>query len=701
MHGQPRKPAKPEDEAASAARAEALRALQSHFFSNHHNKVYTDEALQLSGKLLEQNPEFYTAWNYRKLVVQQNLDRCSESDPDSLKSIIDRELKLVESALRQNFKSYGAWHHRKWVLSKGRSVLDREMKLLKQFQQLDPRNFHAWNYRRFVAALLNRSDEEELEYTREMIENNFSNYSAWHNRSVLLSNLMKKKAQGFFPKEKVLNDEYEHVHDAIFTDPDDQSGWFYYIWLLDQTMKTDAPLLVSSWPAHGSNVILSRNRHASDYSSSPFGSFHSDSGTVPLIIYFNQAVEGVNSSSITIESSFSTKDLVWKPVLQNNSHLSQVWVTHIKFPDAKAQSSEAYQLKVSVGQTQGLISASGFHYSHPTQFAFKVCVCPIETEPAEKQGEDIVLWKDENFHAYQTQSQELHEVVPIGQLSINDVHEPTASNWRAESIANEIALFRELVSEINCKIGKLTLARLLTAHDVILSPCTNKMVHSDEVLQLYTDLIKLDPSHSQYYKDEHSLVFLRKITSNRESLLRHCFSHKNLASSSIGNDVCLRLSNLSLSRMGSVEKLLWVQMLDLSHNELHSLEGLEAMQLLSCLNLSNNKLGSFTALGPLKLLNSLQVLDISYNEIGSHTIDTTRYQCSTPLSHTEEASWNNEEIVTGGADVKSYWEAFLILKSMSLKQLVTVGNAISVENFKSFVVKCVPTLEWLDGDKLH
>ena len=119
---------------------------------------------------------------------------------------------------------------------------------------------------------------------------------------------MKKKAQGFFPKEKVLNDEYEHVQGAIFTDPDDQSGWFYYIWLLDQTVKTDAPLLVSSWPAHGSNVILSRNRHASDCSSSPFDSFHSDSGTVPLIIYFNQAVEGVNSSSITIESSFCTKD---------------------------------------------------------------------------------------------------------------------------------------------------------------------------------------------------------------------------------------------------------------------------------------------------------------------------------------------------------------------------------------------------------
>ncbi|CAL5430532.1 unnamed protein product [Camellia sinensis] len=49
---------------------------------------------------------------------------------------------------------------------------------------------------------------------------------------------------------------------------------------------------------------------------------------------------------------------------------------------------------------------------------------------------------------------------------------------------------------------------------------------------------------------------------------------------------------------------------------------LQAMQLLSCLNLSNNKMGSFSALEPLTLLKSLKVLDISYNEIGAHAVDT-------------------------------------------------------------------------------
>ena len=131
MHGRPRKAAKPEDEEASLAKAQKLRCLQSQFLSNHHNRKwvridfsfsifsrrfsrskhvfcfiflsvdsignwfsYTKEALDVSAKLLEINPESYTAWNYRKLAVQHNIAE-SNSDPDSLKSILDVELRVV------------------------------------------------------------------------------------------------------------------------------------------------------------------------------------------------------------------------------------------------------------------------------------------------------------------------------------------------------------------------------------------------------------------------------------------------------------------------------------------------------------------------------------------------------------------------------------------------------------------------------
>jgi hypothetical protein len=56
---------------------------------------YTEEALGLSFKLLEINPEAYTAWNYRKLALQHYLKELS--DPEAIKSVVNDELRVVSS----------------------------------------------------------------------------------------------------------------------------------------------------------------------------------------------------------------------------------------------------------------------------------------------------------------------------------------------------------------------------------------------------------------------------------------------------------------------------------------------------------------------------------------------------------------------------------------------------------------------------
>lgn len=61
--------------------------------------------------------------------------------------------------------------------------------------------------------------------------------------------------------------------------------------------------------------------------------------------------------------------------------------------------------------------------------------------------------------------------------------------------------------------------------------------------------------------------------SNKESLLKFCYQYKDADSPTTNNHVCVRLNKLSLSRIGCIENLMWVQMLDLSHNELRSIEG--------------------------------------------------------------------------------------------------------------------------------
>ncbi|KAK6942063.1 Protein prenyltransferase, alpha subunit [Dillenia turbinata] len=776
MHGRPRKPTKPEDEEARAAKSAKLRSLQSQFLHNHHNKIYTKEALELSAKLLEINPEFYTAWNYRKLALQHHLSLShsdSNLEDDVINSLLNEELRVVnpllsfsvtESALRQNFKSYGAWHHRKWVLAKGHSSVDHEMRLLHKFQKADPRNFHAWNYRRFVAELMKRSEEEELKFTTDMINTNISNYSAWHNRSdwrketklagkqkvveaievsrptnpyakptlgkcfkcnqsgdrssdcplrksALLSFLLRRGVRGFSPKEKVLTEEFELVHQAIFTDEDDQSGWFYHLWLLDQTINLDVPLLISSWPAHGSDLTATVDGYLEDCSCFSSMGFYSKTRKFPLVLYFNHPVEGVSPSTVEVNYAFSAKnEFIWTPLSRNNSGTARAWVTHLNFPDVKVDSSNTYSVEVSLGNTQGIISLSGFHYSHPLRFAFTVRILPHSSESAGEQS-SMVAWKEEYFHP-------IHEsslIISVNQTSNNVDNE--LSKWHIDTINDEITLFRDLLSVTNCKIGKLTLARLLVAHDALMqqNKAFYKMLHSEEVLELYNDLMKMDPSHCEYYKRERGFALMREVTANKESLLKHCFCYKGLMPLSLASSICLRLNAFSLSQIGCIEQLLWVQMLDLSHNELHSIEGvmvvvgkmvdveilrgLEAMQLLSCLNLSHNKISSFTALEPLTLLKSLTVLDISFNEIGAHSIDTTRYLCPSPLSHTGE--WNVTDFEAAHIEVKKYWEAFVFFKGMPLMQLDIMGNVINDENFKSFLVKLIPTIRWLDGEELH
>ncbi|CDY61013.1 BnaA01g35170D [Brassica napus] len=185
-----------------------------------------------------------------------------------------------------------------------------------------------------------------------------------------------------------------------------------------------------------------------------------------------------------------------------------------------------------------------------------------------------------------------------------------------------------------------------------------------------------------------------QVTSSTEDLSGHLFRCRNM-----NNSVCLRLNNLSLSRIASVEKLLFVQMLDLSHNELHSTEGLEAMQLLSCLNLSHNRIRSFSSLDSLRHLKQLRVLDVSHNHIGEHSVDTTRYLCSSPLSNSE---WPQDEVGSQMPSlVTKYWDAYFVLRDLNLKQLDITGNVIAGDEFSSFVLQVAPKLVWLDGKKLE
>ncbi|KAJ6805241.1 geranylgeranyl transferase type-2 subunit alpha 1 [Iris pallida] len=700
MHGRPRKPPAAAESAASAAKSAKLRDLQSQLLHHHRNKLYTKEALAASAKLLEMNPEVYTAWNYRKMAFEYHLGH--ESEPQPVDSLVDDELRTVEMALRRNPKCYGAWHHRKWVLSQGLMDVDfdREFRLLDQLLKADSRNFHGWNYRRFVAKLKNVAEVDELKFTMDMINTNFSNYSAWHNRSVLLSNLLKQKAEGFDTKESILTEEYDLVRQALFTDPSDQSGWFYHRWLLDQTVTTNDPLLISTWPFHGSSWSLSTDGNLRCWkffpSSYPNINYSLQMGILPIILYFNQAVRGVNSSTVTVSSMFAkNEDLIWRPLSSSKSGGAHCWMTQLNISDANTSISEACSIEVIVGSSPDIISMSGSPYSQPLKLTFSVNIKSMHSEePGDESGEELFLWNVNE----ELDGDSVAEIY-FDKLSNTNAHVPEMFKWNVDTLTNEILHFKEL-SEENCKFVKLKQAQLLVAQDAMMSHGTllmQKSSHSEEIVDLFNDLVKSDPSHARYYMDERSLVLMNQATFDKESMMKHCGHTCKLTSAGLYQHAYLRLNRLSLTRIGFVERLLWVQILDLSHNELRSIEGLEALQHLVYLNLSRNHICSFTALEPLKLLRSLKVLNVSFNEIGSHPVDTTRYLCSSPLSHTKEGSEILRVSVKDDIDAARNWEAVLLFEGLNLTQLDVSGNAVVDDCFRGVLRKLLPTLKWLDG----
>ena len=199
-------------------------------------------------KLLVANPDVYTLWNYRREILltlkdanQQTpivgVDNDEAGDiPDEkvspvkdFQSILEREQELTVACFERNPKSYCAWFQRGWILENIPSPdLQQELKLCNKLLDLDERNFHCWDYRRYVSKKAQVNVQDELKFTLGKIQQNFSNFSSWHYRTSLLTSSEFSNSINFSEKWA---SEYELVENAIYTDPTDQSAWFYHKWL--------------------------------------------------------------------------------------------------------------------------------------------------------------------------------------------------------------------------------------------------------------------------------------------------------------------------------------------------------------------------------------------------------------------------------------------------------------------------------------
>lgn len=263
--------------------------------------------------------------------------------------------------------------------------------------------------------------------------------------SVILSKLLEKRGKGYDDRGNVLEEEYEFVRNALFTDPDDQSGWFYHLWLMEQTLKRE-PLLLSSWPPRGSTLYLSVDGYLTSPKPLPTLHFQSKARTLPLVLYFSEAVEGVSSSTVTVEFEYHAgNDLIWRPLSANKSGFSQAWSTYLRFLD-ELHALVACLIKVTVADFPGIVSSNGMPCSRSCHLSFTVCVPSDDPEHSEVPTILRKSLKEENYKALDTESEEAKLVDSLCKLEINEENRQTTLKQSVETISNEITHCQELLS---------------------------------------------------------------------------------------------------------------------------------------------------------------------------------------------------------------------------------------------------------------
>ncbi|XP_067263423.1 protein prenyltransferase alpha subunit repeat-containing protein 1 [Chanodichthys erythropterus] len=153
--------------------------------------------------LLLLNPDFTTAWNVRKELLQ-----CGVLNPE-------KDLYLGKLALSKHPKSPETWIHRRWVLQRLQEECSSSGQELKD--QAEPRGDAL---RRRQCERLQRVLQEEMRVCTDAAGRYPSNYNAWSHRIWVLQNMAKGNL-------KVLHDELSSTRLWVSMHVSDHSGFHY------------------------------------------------------------------------------------------------------------------------------------------------------------------------------------------------------------------------------------------------------------------------------------------------------------------------------------------------------------------------------------------------------------------------------------------------------------------------------------------
>mmetsp|Transcript_9204 Transcript_9204/g.24950 ORF Transcript_9204/g.24950 Transcript_9204/m.24950 type:complete len:313 (-) Transcript_9204:377-1315(-) len=212
----------PEDAAAKIDYSEEFKDAMSYFRAILHSHECSKRVLDLTFDIIDMNPGNYTAWLYRRKVLE------------SIDADYNEEQQLLHQLGAQFCKCYQYWYHRRCVVEKTGNFADELVSIAEALQD-DSKNYHAWSLRQWV-VLHFKAFDGEMEYTEKLIVEDIRNNSAWNYRMWLLL-----KQEGGITTS-IAEKEVEYVKEKIKMAPSNESAWNYLmgIWRQGEPGASDS-----------------------------------------------------------------------------------------------------------------------------------------------------------------------------------------------------------------------------------------------------------------------------------------------------------------------------------------------------------------------------------------------------------------------------------------------------------------------------
>lgn len=176
----------------------------------------SERALDLTTKVIDLAPAFYTIWNYRFDILMFLVDGMTAGQKAQR---LNKELDWVDEFTLNNPKNYQLWSYKQTILaSHPAPVFKRELPVLKFMIDDDTKNYHVWSFRKWCTLFFN-DFSNELPYSDSLIQRDVYNNSAWTHRMFVFKNLK--------PDDTLVETELEYVMNKIAMVPQNISVWTY------------------------------------------------------------------------------------------------------------------------------------------------------------------------------------------------------------------------------------------------------------------------------------------------------------------------------------------------------------------------------------------------------------------------------------------------------------------------------------------